>query len=71
MFRYEPDAETRFVHGRWARRVQKSGTSEKYRALAAVRRHFGDGKFIGHQALRRSVYPTAATVTVAIHIIII
>lgn len=63
---YEPDAETRFVHGWRARWMQKSGASQKNRALAAVGRHFGDGNLIGHQALRRTVYPTATAVTVTV-----
>lgn len=66
VFRYEPDAETRLVHGRRARRVQKSGTSEQDRALAAVCRHFSDGHLVGDQTLRRTVYPTAARVPVAV-----
>lgn len=67
MLRYEPDAKTRLVHGRWTGRVQKPGAPEQYGASAAVRRgHFGDGQLVGHQTLYRTVDLTAATFAVTV-----
>jgi len=66
VLRYEPDTETRLVHVRWTRRMQEPGTPEQYGTLAAVRRHFGHGQIVGHQTVRRSVYPAAASFAVAI-----
>lgn len=66
VLRYEPDAKTRLVHGRWAGRVQEPGAPEQYGAFAAVRRHLGDGQLVGHQTLYRAVDLTAAPFAVAV-----
>lgn len=65
VFRYEPDAETRLVHGGRTGRVQESRAPQQNRALTAVGRHIRDGHLVGNQALRGPVYPAAASFAVA------